>query len=255
MDNLHFTPTPVDTPDQGIDEPGPTTFGCPACVHVHWRWSSVLNSDTIPRPPGIDVDFENNKGAPFLPPNPTQDVDVAIETSGTVHPNNSTLVKDLVSSTNSLLPSQVIKEHTQPVFWYIATGHKSSDEFFLHGGGFGTFYANKVIVPGPGAGPVSLNIEHSRPLSYTIDKLRLDSDSSANPKNPVPSLVQASISGKLPDNRDDIDVTFDPNISSIFWGPKTIDMKITVTLEDSTLAPKFKWQRVFEFSVPSSQEP
>jgi hypothetical protein len=49
------------------------------------------------------------------------------------------------------------------VFWYVATGHKRADDFFLHGGGFGTMYANRVTVP-PGGGPLSLNIEHTGAL-------------------------------------------------------------------------------------------
>src|SRR5262249_41790704 len=90
IDNYHSSPQPVGTPNQSIDEPSILPlpqFGCPACVHVHWRWASLLNADgTLGSLIGVDPDFNSNGGKPFLPPGSNQDIDVAVEASGIEHP-------------------------------------------------------------------------------------------------------------------------------------------------------------------------
>jgi hypothetical protein len=283
LDNFHSGPTPDGQRDQPIEGPGLSEFGCPSCVHVHWRWSSLLNDNNKIKPPACcDPLFDNNGGDPFLPPDPTQDVDVGIESTGAVHPGNAILVPDLVASGNpyfgvlpgrdwvsfeqSLLPSQLAVQNKQPVFWYLATGHKRADDFFLHGGGFGTMYLNRVTVP-PGGGPLALNIEHTRALKYRIDMSRVDTTFVGN--LPVTSTVTGTTgfstatgcdpavgaAGSLPAGTDDINVTSDPGMSNIVWGPNTTFMNLTVTLDDCTLSPRFRWQKTITIGGPGVIEP
>ena len=239
--------------------------------------------------PNLDSAFVSNAvdptqiGLPMLAPGSTQDVEVGVESTGVAHPGQGTLAADLVaggdpyigvlpgkdwiSSIESLLPSQTAAAGTQPVFWYTATGHNRADEFFLHGGGFGTFYANRVTVPPPGSGPISLNIEHTRALRYKIEMSRVDTTFVGN--LPVASTTTATVGfttptgcdpaagsvGSLSAGTDDINVTLDPSMSSIVWGPNTNFINLTVTLDDCSLSPKFRWQKTFTIDSPSTIEP
>jgi hypothetical protein len=65
----------------------------------------------------------------------------------------------------------------------------------------------------------------------------------------------AGAAGSLPAGTDDINVTFDPGMSNIVWGPNTTFMNSTVTLDDCTLSPKFRWQKTFTIGTPSITEP
>jgi hypothetical protein len=255
IDNFHQNPTPVTAPDQKIDEPGLTVFGCPACVHIHWRWSTNLNSD-FPNVFNVDKLFDNNGGNLFLPPNPTQDVDIAIESSGVVHPNSPVQVKDLVSGTRSLLPSQVAQRNAQPVFWYVATGHKNSDQFFLHGGGFGTFFVNKVTAPEQGQGLLSINVEHTRALDYEVVVSRKDQIGTDIDGNLLFNVTSFPLlTGTLQPGTDDIAGSPDMALLPEDGTSNVHELTIDITLTDPTLAPRNIFKRSFSFSFPGTQEP
>jgi hypothetical protein len=170
IDNLHWSPQPLTNPNQGIDLPTVGEPGCPACVHVHWRWSNLLNpidwfdvafnTNILGAP--INPNFRNNGGLPNIPFGSTQDVAIAVEASGVEHPAPGQLVSDLPSN-KSILPANLIQS---PTFWYVGTGHQPSDTFFLHGGAFSSVYVNSLYLPS--SGPLVLNIEHTHDVTYTI---------------------------------------------------------------------------------------
>lgn len=268
VDNLHFAPTPVGNPDQSVDEPGFTTFGCPACVHVHWRWSSVLDPSNLEAGLlGIDPLFVNNPvdpshpGLPMLPPGATQDVDMAILRAGGAEEQHPNSVRNLfqTQSTQPVLgpsvdPEALKNSGTTPVFWYIATGHKPSDQFFLHGGGLATFYVNRIIVPRQGQGLLAINVEHSRAVDYVIQGTVTD-QTGVDPNTGNPTFLTSSFTqqGTLEVGTDDIagpaEVSFVPDDGLLH------NVTVTVTLTDQTLAPRDIFQRTFEFSSPGTQEP
>jgi hypothetical protein len=254
--------TPIGMPNAPIDEPGLTAFGCPVCVHIHWRWSSAINSFPANLIAQFDPTFDNNMGKRKLPPGSNQDVDVAILKSGDhseEHPYN---VKNLYQPQASILPSDLIADPNgpKPIFWYIATGHQNSDQFFVHGGGFGTFYANRVTLQNPST--LSINVEHTRDVNYEIQVARNDSLSSSDPTILSPIILNSTsaLSGTLPAGTDDLTWTF----SDVFFGPNNVigGVDVTVTLTDPTLVGTYLgkptkpvWKRTFRFYVPSTQEP
>jgi hypothetical protein len=197
----------------------------------------------------IDPAFDNNKGNLIIPAGTNQDVKIGILRSGGIGEKHPATVEALFGPQPlSIKPSDMIAAGSHPVFWYVATGHKNSDEFFFHGGGFGTFYLNRVTIPAvttptlQGA-PMSFNIEHSRPLNYTIkvvSDIFLDHGS-------FPS--EMTISGTLPVGQDDI--VGPPNLA---WTINTLAAHITVTLTDTTLI-KSIWERTYDFTAPTTSEP
>jgi hypothetical protein len=260
IDNFHQNPTPVNDVDHEIEEPGRNHFGCPACVHVHWRWSanlfagSVLNKTGIIGP--IVEDFDNHKGDPILPSGTNQDVTIGLLQSGGLGEKHPAAVEGLFFPPlpRPITPSSLIGQsvlgvdnaQVHPVFWYIATGHKNADEFFFHGGGFGTFYLNRITIPAPtltGTMPISFNIEHSRDLNYTIKVVKdIPFDTGTvlgiNP-------VETTFRGTLAKGQDDI-----PDVpADAAWTSDTTAVHITVTLTDTTLI-KSTWERTYDFTAP-----
>jgi len=265
-DNAHFNATPNGNKDAPIDEPHFTAFGCPVCVHFHWRWSSAIPSSPY-NPVNLlaqfDPTFDSNKGQPKLPPGTNQDVDVAFLKSGDhseEHPSN---LFNLYQPQAAILPSVLAADPTgpkQPVFWYVGTGHQNSDQFFIHGGGFGTFYANRVTVQNPST--LSINVEHTRDIHYDIQVLRNDVLTADIPPviSPVPLTSTSPSSGILPAGTDDLMLTF----SDVFFHSQNViaGIDVIVTLYDGTLDSTYlgnptkpTWQRVFRFNVPSTVEP
>ncbi|HEY6306471.1 MAG TPA: hypothetical protein VI488_08465 [Candidatus Angelobacter sp.] len=259
LDNIHFWPTPANDPDQPMDEPGLTHFGCPACVHMHLRWSSVFNG------PGFDPAFGTDNGKERIPVGSNQNVDIAVLRAGGAeeqHPAGS--VSDLfVNQSNQPLigpnidPVSLNLVQTTPVFWYVASGHQNSDQFFFHGAGFGTFYMNRITVPPPGGGPLTLNIEHSRDLQYEVDVSRMEVIPTADPRNPLINFLHSSVQGTLAAGVDDI--LGSPDMS---WGPNTTDITVTVTLIDNSIplntpTARNLWTRDYHFARtdPSTLEP
>lgn len=128
-------------------------------------------------------------------------------------------------------------------------------------------YANRITVPPAGNESISLNIEHTRPLKYKIEMSRVDTKLVGN--IPVATTTSATAgfatdtgcdqavgsAGSLPAGTDDINMLSDPSISNFVWGPDTTFMNLTVTLDDCTLSPRFRWQKTFTISSPSTIEP
>jgi len=168
IDNLHWGPSPANNPNQFIELPVLGLPGCPGCIHVHWRWSTALESisfaglgQALLGAP-VDPNFQNNNGLLFIPLGSNQDVSIAIEASGTEHPAAPNLVSDLLAG-RSILPSNLTQS---PTFWYVSKGHQPSDTFFVHGGAFSSIYANSSYYPS--GGPLTVNVEHSHDVNYVI---------------------------------------------------------------------------------------
>jgi hypothetical protein len=110
-DNFH------QTFNEKVQEPSllPPTPDCPECAHIHWRWAK-----SIP-------DQQFGHGHPLIPTDSNQSVDFAITrlSAGEGDP------LDYRSLTNGESLSDTV-----PVFWYSATGYKTRDAFFTHGGFF-----------------------------------------------------------------------------------------------------------------------
>jgi hypothetical protein len=244
IDNFHQSPQPVAqvAQNQSIDLPSLGLPGCPGCVHIHWRWSNVLKADTLlgalqdvlfSAP--VDHRFDNNQGLPNIPRGSNQDVAVAIETSGTEHPNAQTQVKDLVSSTNSLLPATLAQS---PILWYVATGYQTSDIFFQHGGAFSSIYINKIFLSA--AAPLTLNVEHTHDVDYVIGIT-----GQVVPKIGTAPPVTLQ-SGTLSTGTDDITVTnatwaiFGPNVTNPF-GKFVITVQLTDKVTGATTSGAYAY--------------
>ncbi len=132
IDNLH------QSTQKAVDEPG-LHPGCPDCVHMHWRWDA--NLDPAIHPSIVNARFNGNHGLPLIPAGSNQDVDVAV-VRGDRDPNPHTLEELLASSRGSLDPAT---GDPRPVFWYVGTGHKNSDQFLTHGG----FFSDRGTIQGP----------------------------------------------------------------------------------------------------------
>jgi hypothetical protein len=305
IDNVHQYPTPEDIPDQPMDEPGLTTFGCPACVHIHLRWSSLFNiqklQDTAAEIADIgslvvtggvdpfvvtplvrsvvgqlasnvlDPTFDNHNGSLNIPPNSPQNVDIAILRSGGEEEQHlSGTVKDLFINRGAtppfgqnILPS-ILGTQATPVVWYVASSNLKSDTFFFHGGGFGTYYVNRIDFPSSGSGQLLLlNVEHSRPVQYTVSPERWDISLSPGGILPLPvpvsfalPVLQGTLAGV-----DDITGTGPDKDPQMVFGPNTLKFTVDVSLDDQNLAltpplsPKHEWIRTFSFTQPGRQEP
>ena len=154
-DNLHLRSFAGETPD--IE--GPTTLGhpgCPECVHMHWRWSSLLDRYHFP---GILVAgplYDNNKGKPIIPPGSNQDVDVAI-LKANIGGGNDTEEHPAFGKTylSYVATPQTINDQVPLSFWYSSTGHSSNDLFLKHGGFFSSL---RVTIRNPYSVSASLGL-------------------------------------------------------------------------------------------------
>jgi hypothetical protein len=136
-DNYHQTYLPsVEGPGVSLFPPGPKP-GCPTCVHIHWRWSSLfaLQVAGVPLFPNF---LDDNGGQPRIPPGSTQSVDIAV----TAFPDNVEMdCSRLATPTDPLAGKPT-------VFWYCGKGNQDSDTFFSHGG----FYNPPSPAPAPEPG-------------------------------------------------------------------------------------------------------
>jgi hypothetical protein len=274
LDNFHQNPTPSSNPTQPPDEPTAIAFGCPACVHIHWRWSKDLSNKTTLGgiPVGafiIDPAFDNNNGNLRLPPKSNQDVDIAIlRAGGQDEQQPASTVASLFSAQTQQLPlgpsidaRDLVNAGTTPVFWYIGTGHQNSETFFYHGLGFGTFYANRITVPTTGNHPISINVEHTRTVNYTISAVRLRL--LGDPLFPIPKLdIFGPFTGTLSAGVDDIPNAgtdlkqwFTPNMG---FDGNTLGVWLKIQLDDpelQTTVPKFTWKKLFMFTAGDATDP
>jgi hypothetical protein len=249
IDNLHWSPQPAGigtNPNQPIDLPTIGEPGCPACVHVHWRWSNLLNPidwldvaiNTYIAGAPIDPNFNNNNGLINIPFGSTQDVTISIEASGVEHPAPGQLVSDLPSG-KSIYPTNLSKS---PTFWYVGTGHQPSDLFFQHGGAFSSVYVNSIYLPG--SGPLTLNIEHTHNVTYTIGiaaEVVTVSPEGAAVITPAPP--QTILQGTLPAGTDNLTVD---SITWAIFGPNAVNnidnFEVTVSLTDTVTGATTKGQ-------------
>jgi uncharacterized repeat protein (TIGR03803 family) len=97
--------------------------GCPECVHIHWRWSDIVQG------------AQWGNGLPLTPPTSAQSVQIAVVQSGGSNDNANSL-KLWVPTTSQQLAST--NSVTAPVFWYGASSGTQSDIFFKNGGWYST---------------------------------------------------------------------------------------------------------------------
>ncbi|HEY6252382.1 MAG TPA: Ig-like domain-containing protein, partial [Candidatus Angelobacter sp.] len=269
LDNFHQNPTPSGNPTQPPDEPTATAFGCPACVHVHWRWSKNLTSDSpVQFVIHVDPTFDNNQGNLRIPPNSNQDVDIAILRAGGPEEQQPLDVNGLFAAQKQQSPlgpsidaRDLVNAGTTPVFWYIGKGRQNSETFFSHGLGFGTFYANRVSVSTTDQHPISVNVEHTRTVNYTVSVTRLGITGSLTLV--LPTLESfGPFKGTLPAGTDDIpNATTDLSqwfSSNVGFDASTIAMWVTIQLDDpelQTTVPKFTWKKTFTFTPGDVVDP
>jgi hypothetical protein len=163
IDNMHQSSS------RTVLEPFPRA-GCPDCVHMHWRWSKSLTPGSL----GVDSKFDNNKGLPFIPVGSNQDVTVYDIAEQDEHPDDvGTLV-----GTNPV--GMGPDSSNQPVFWYVGSGHHSSDSFLTHGGFFSAegnlpFVTNLSASPSSD-GTFAINFNLALPYSKQFQGVFLGSD-------------------------------------------------------------------------------
>lgn len=194
LDNFHQTYSEeVDSPT--TVPPGP---GCPECVHIHWRWSSLSKKPTDPSYYG--------GGKPRIPSGSNQDVEIALvkNITGEEHPND---FHDLL--TGDIISGDVLNQ--QPlVFWYSGTGHQDHDRFFTHGGFFSA--DGDVTASGPPETPMStadLQVTQD-PLPSTPISVGDTVDLVYHIKNLGPDAATAfQIFDELPKGLDYVEVTGD----------------------------------------------
>jgi hypothetical protein len=150
IDNLHLTY------NNFVVEPR-FNAGCPECVHIHWRWASFLK----PGFPHVDPTFDKGGGQPVIPAGSTQDISIIL-TEKQPGDDNPVSVDSLVP------PGQEGNALSHPVFWYSATGHQPSDQFFIHGLFFATLWMENVTYSSA-SNTVTFEIKHNpaHPVTWT----------------------------------------------------------------------------------------
>jgi len=110
-------------PAPGIDAALPGSWGCPTCVHIHWRWGTGANyaPDRPLRP-------RYTNGVPLVASS-AQTVVVAGTRAGPAS------LDPVTSGWQSLVNDQWMRQRDQ-VMWYVATSTAANDSFFGHGGFF-----------------------------------------------------------------------------------------------------------------------
>jgi len=188
--------------------------------------------------------FQNNQGLPNIPFGSNQDVAISIEASGIEHPAPGQLVSDLPSG-KSIYPTNLPQSPVHsPTFWYVGTGHQPSDTFFQHGGAFSSVYVNSLYLPS--SGPLTLNIEHTHNVSYTIGiaTQQLGKGTSLSP-------AQTMLQGTLPAGTDNLTV---PSITWTAFGPSPanniVGFEVSVSLTDTVTGATTTGE--FPYIVPDS---
>ncbi|HMG72788.1 MAG TPA: Ig-like domain-containing protein [Pyrinomonadaceae bacterium] len=143
FDNFHQTnkKDAVVLPRIGSPIPIPIPFGCPECVHFHWRWSNLTPG------PGF------NGGRPIVFSDQTVDIQVGPASATKIDPQD--YAKDPVVVGLPLRDPWVNNRPFDVVLWYSPTGFTNSDTFFQHTAWFTkyTVDANKTVALGSAANP------------------------------------------------------------------------------------------------------
>jgi hypothetical protein len=183
-DNLHLRSYLDSAGHGGTQIEGPTTTGhpgCPECVHMHWRWGSILTRDNPIGGLVASPRFKNYDGNPIIPAGSNQDVDIGILVANIgggpgseEHPSFLQTYLDFATgkSINSQQPLSV---------WYSATGHSAQDTFMTHGGFFSSLrvsisnpyiFTTSALIPLPlqtfVACPTSVQVSGMCPISSDI---------------------------------------------------------------------------------------
>ena len=135
VDNLHLRSFNGAT--KSIEGPTPTGHpGCPECVHIHWRWGSLLDRFSFPGVLVASPRFDTNGGNPIINFGSNQDVDIGIleatiggQPGTETHPSRGQTYLDFAAN-------QPISTSKPLSFWYSATGHANEDTLMYHGGFF-----------------------------------------------------------------------------------------------------------------------
>jgi Bacterial Ig-like domain/Bacterial Ig domain len=144
-DNLHLRSMLDQSGVANTPVEGPTVFGhpgCPECVHIHWRWGSLLDRDHFPGKVIASPRFNNNKGNPIIPVGSHQDVDIGILAADAQeeHPTDPDTFVSIAGRGKTIDPGVALS------FWYSGSGHASQDTFMDHGGFFSSL---KVTISNP----------------------------------------------------------------------------------------------------------
>jgi N-acetylneuraminic acid mutarotase len=128
-DNYHQTYRPLLTEPGGprVLPPGLVKGGCPECVHIHWRWSTLTS---IPYS-GQLFGPQFNAGNPLIPD--SQTVQIAVVLANGQHDTDMPEPFSAINSSNASLLSAT---GIVPVLWYGASSDQTADQFFTHGGFF-----------------------------------------------------------------------------------------------------------------------
>jgi hypothetical protein len=102
----------------------PGVWGCPNCVHIHWRWGTGANYA-----PGRPRTGTYTDGSPMVN-SQNQTVDVSVTTTG------AETIDPVSTGWRSLAGNRQPVGAGDQVFWYVGRSTRAQDTFFTHGGFF-----------------------------------------------------------------------------------------------------------------------
>ena len=98
-------------------------WGCPTCVHIHWRWGT--NANFAPgRPRALYT-----SGRPMVSSD-AQTVDISVTRPG------AATVDPIATGWRALASDEARVKATDQLFWYVGRSTATRDTFFSHGGFF-----------------------------------------------------------------------------------------------------------------------
>jgi len=120
IDNFHQTPSDSVRKPKAL----PSTPGCPECLHIHWRWSALIDDNRFG---GGDALVLNNS---------PQDVNIGL--------TRYRLGEDDPERYEQLIDSEDIGDGSQNdfVIWYDANYTRNKDTFFSHDAFYSIFYVD-----------------------------------------------------------------------------------------------------------------
>jgi uncharacterized repeat protein (TIGR01451 family) len=120
LDNFHQTYEPdFVEPEFNLLFHNNVQPGCPECVHMHWRWSSIVPEKSF------------GKGAPLIPEGSSQSLDIAV---AVIHPEeDQSHPGDYADTIRPFEKFRFGKENRfHTLLWYSSTGTTNSDLFFYN---------------------------------------------------------------------------------------------------------------------------
>jgi hypothetical protein len=144
-DNLHLRAYGGSTAIEGPTPSG--NPGCPECVHIHWRWGSILNRSDAVGALVVSPRFDNNAGKAIIPFGSNQDIDIGILQANIGGGDGTEEHPGFGQTYLNFASQKPINTGVATSFWYSATGHANQDSFMVHGGFFSSL---KVTIGNPG---------------------------------------------------------------------------------------------------------